>query len=94
MPRLTDEELQLAPSQVAGWRVAQGTLECRLTFPTFADAIAFANRVADLAEDLQHYPQLCVVESTVTLRLLTPSEQGVTERDIYLARRINALLGR
>lgn len=94
MARLTDEELQLAPAQLAGWLVVQGALECRLTFSTFGDAIAFVNRVADVAEDAEHYPQLSVVESTVTLRLLTPWEQGVTERDIYLARRINALLGR
>lgn len=94
MPRLTDQELQRAPSQVAGWRAVQGALECQLIFSTFGDAIAFVNRVADAAEDAEHYPQISVVETTVTLRLFTPWEQGVTERDIYLARRINALLGR
>jgi 4a-hydroxytetrahydrobiopterin dehydratase len=94
MPRLSDDELQTAPQQLPGWAVAQGALEKSFSFYTFGDAIAFVNRVADLAEDMGHYPLLQVAGATVTLRLLTPQEGGVTERDIYLARRINALRGR
>jgi 4a-hydroxytetrahydrobiopterin dehydratase len=94
MPRLTDDELARAPQQLPGWTVAQGGLERPFSFHTFGDAIAFVNRVADVAEDARHYPQIFIVGATVTLRLLTPDEEGVTERDVYLARRINALRGR
>ncbi|MDE2449547.1 MAG: 4a-hydroxytetrahydrobiopterin dehydratase [Gammaproteobacteria bacterium] len=93
MPRLSDDELQSVPQQLPGWTVTQGALQKSLSFHTFGDAIAFVNRVADVAEEVGHYPQLLVAVRIVTLRLVTPDE-GVTERDVYLARRINALRGR
>jgi 4a-hydroxytetrahydrobiopterin dehydratase len=93
MPRLTDDELEAVPGQIPGWSVAEGALERRLTFAIFGNAVAFINRVADVAEDVGHYPRLALDETGLTLRLVTPGE-GITERDVYLARRINALLGR
>jgi 4a-hydroxytetrahydrobiopterin dehydratase len=94
MPRLTEDELQLAPQQLRGWTVTSGALEKQFVFSTFLDAIAFVNRIADLAEDAAHYPSLLVVESRLTVCLTTPEEGGVTERDIHLARRIETLLNR
>ncbi len=91
MPRLSDDELARAPAQLPGWEVAQGALEKSFPFYTFGDAIAFVNRVANVAEDVGHYPQIFIVAPTVTLRLVTPDEGGVTERDVYLGSRINAL---
>jgi len=94
MPRLTDDELREAARQLRGWAVAGDALEKWFAFSTFLDAIAFVNRIADIAEDAGHYPQIAIGNGAVTLRLQTPPEGGVTERDVYLARRIEALLSR
>lgn len=94
MARLTDDELGRALPQLRGWNVANEALVRALTFSTFADAMAFANLVADVAEEAAHYPELALAGSTLTLRLRTPEEDGITARDLALARRINALLGR
>jgi 4a-hydroxytetrahydrobiopterin dehydratase len=62
------------------------------SFSTFPDGISFVTRVADLAEEAEHHPDIDIRYSTVTLRLATHSEGGITQKDADLARRIDGLL--
>jgi 4a-hydroxytetrahydrobiopterin dehydratase len=94
MATLTDDELQQALTQLNGWQVEDGMLVKSLRFSTFPDGIAFVNRVADLAEDAGHHPDIDIRYATITLRLSTHDEGGITAKDTALARRINALSGR
>ena len=94
MPRFDDAELLEAVRQLPGWRVEQNALTKDYRFSTFPDGIAFVNRVADLAEEQGHHPDIDIRYSTVTIRLSTHSEGGVTERDVQLARKIDGMLGR
>jgi len=57
----------------------------------FADALAYVNAVAGLAEDVGHHPDIDIRWNTVTLRLTTHSEGGITPLDLDLARRVDAL---
>ena len=57
----------------------------------FADALAYVNAVAGLAEEVGHHPDIDIRWNTVTLRLTTHSEGGITGLDLDLARRIDAL---
>jgi len=57
----------------------------------FADALAYVNAVAGLAEEAGHHPDIDIRWDTVTLRLTTHSEGGITRLDLDLARRIDAL---
>jgi 4a-hydroxytetrahydrobiopterin dehydratase len=57
----------------------------------FADALAFVNEVGALAEAMDHHPDIDIRWNTVTLRLTTHSEGGITALDLELARRIDAL---
>jgi 4a-hydroxytetrahydrobiopterin dehydratase len=50
-------------------------------------------RVATVAEVLNHHPEVSWVYNRVTFRLSTHDAGGVTERDLELARRIDALAG-
>ena len=59
-------------------------------FATFAEAMAFANRVAALAERHDHHPDILVQYSRVTLTLSTHDAGGLTELDFRLAREIGA----
>ncbi len=61
-------------------------------FATFPDAIAFVNRVADLAEQADHHPDIDVRYRTVRLVLSTHSAGGITAKDMGLARRIDGLV--
>lgn len=75
------------------WHETDGALERSYELGSFADAIAFVNRVAELAESENHHPDIAISYRTVTLRWTTHSAGGVTERDRELAARTDALLG-
>lgn len=91
MARLSDGEIadRLAASD---WR-REGDLlvrEWRLT--DFAAAIAFVERVADVAEERNHHPDILVHGwNKVRLSLSTHSAGGITAADFELAERIDAL---
>jgi 4a-hydroxytetrahydrobiopterin dehydratase len=75
----------------AGWIDSEGALERTFELPSFREAIAFVNRVADLAEEANHHPDLAVSYRKVTLRWTTHSAGGITERDHELAARTSEL---
>ena len=55
----------------------------------FAGALAFVNRVGELAESADHHPDIDIRWDTVTLRLSTHSAGGLTENDLALAGQID-----
>ncbi|MEZ5099112.1 MAG: 4a-hydroxytetrahydrobiopterin dehydratase [Thermoleophilia bacterium] len=71
----------------AGWQERDGALEREFSFGSFADAIAFVNRVAALAEAEDHHPDIAVHYRRVVLRWWTHTAGGVTDRDRALAAR-------
>ncbi len=70
-----------------GWTQSDGALERTFELPSFPEAIAFVNRVAELADQENHHPDIAVSYRKVTLRWTTHSEGGVTDRDAELAER-------
>jgi len=74
------------------WRQEGETLVRDDKFKDFAEAMAFVNRVADLAEEANHHPDILVHGwNNVRLTLTTHSAGGLTENDHEMARRIDAL---
>ena len=68
-----------------GWVEVDGALERTFELPSFPEAIAFVNRVAELAEAENHHPDVAISYKRVTLRWTTHSEGGITDRDRALA---------
>jgi 4a-hydroxytetrahydrobiopterin dehydratase len=61
-------------------------------FENFVEAIAFVNRVADVAEEANHHPDIFVHGwNKVKLALTNHSAGGLTEVDFQMARRFDAL---
>jgi 4a-hydroxytetrahydrobiopterin dehydratase len=73
--------------EVEGWSEVGGALERTFTFPGFQDALAFVNRVGELAESENHHPDIRIDYRRVTLRWWTHTAGGVTDRDAELAAR-------
>jgi 4a-hydroxytetrahydrobiopterin dehydratase len=92
MPKLSDEEIAEALGQgdLAGWRFDRGEIFKNYKFPTFLDAIAFINRIAQRAEAANHHPDLENHYNRVRVALHTWTENGVTQKDVTLAREIEA----
>ena len=77
---------------MADWEEEGGALRRDFTFSDFAEALAFVNRVGEVAEQVNHHPDIDIRWSTVTLRLSTHSKGNViTDSDRDLAARIDGL---
>jgi 4a-hydroxytetrahydrobiopterin dehydratase len=74
-----------------GWSEVNGALERTFELPTFVEALAFVNRVGELAEAENHHPDIAISYRNVTLRWWTHTAGGITERDRELAEKTNAL---
>jgi 4a-hydroxytetrahydrobiopterin dehydratase len=77
---------------VPGWREEHGALVRELEFPSFAEAIAFVNRLAAAAEEANHHPDVDIRYRRVLVRWTTHSAGGITGRDRELAARTDALV--
>ena len=86
MALLGDDDLSTALVLLPGWGLEDGALAKAYVFPEgFMAAIGFVNAVADAAERADHHPDIDIRWNTVTLRLVTHSEGGITDKDTALA---------
>jgi len=92
--RLTPDEIELALSQLAGWRLAGERLRREYRFPDFIDAWGFMSAAALVVQQMDHHPEWSNVYGTVTVELTTHDAGGVTRRDVELARRMEAIARR
>ncbi len=74
-----------------GWEEVDGALQREFRFKDFVEALAFVNRVGELAERENHHPDIAIHWNKVTLRWWTHTAGGVTDRDRELAARTNDL---
>lgn len=94
-PQVTEEEIrQLAP-QIPDWQVGapegEKRLERAFKFPDFAQALAFTNRVGDLAEAEDHHPRLVTEWGKVTVDWWTHKIHGLHRNDFIMAARTDAI---
>lgn len=83
------EQLRLV---LAGWRIPEGHhLEKEFKFPDFAKALAFANRIGAVADEINHHPDLLVGWGKVRVMTWSHDANAITERDWKLAARVEAL---
>jgi 4a-hydroxytetrahydrobiopterin dehydratase len=94
IPPLVQEEARRMLASVPGWQLEEnGTrLARRFEFEDFKKAIEFVNRVADLAEDQGHHPDIAIHWNKVDLVLWTHKIGGLHENDFILAAKVNRLL--
>lgn len=91
MTVLSDDEVRDALAARPGWVVADRAITKEWSFSSFPDAVAFVVRVAFAAEAANHHPDIDVRYRRVTLTLTSHDAGGVTQRDLDLAARIDAL---
>ena len=93
VPPLEGEKLAGFARQVPGWQVIEGHhIERRYEFPDFAKALAFVNRIGEVAEQQGHHPDLFLTWGEVKVKLFTHKIDGLSESDFILAAKIDRLL--
>ena len=87
---LSDITIQRELGALRGWSRRGDALVKTFSWPTFPEGIAFVERVAEAAERAQHHPDIDIRYTKVTCSLSTHDAGGITEKDIALARAIEA----
>ncbi len=91
---LTETERALALTALPKWSPVQGrdAIHRVFTFADFSEAFGFMARAALVAEKMDHHPEWSNVYRTVAVTLSTHDAGGLTQRDIDLARAMEALV--
>jgi len=79
-------------SDAPGWSLADGKISRDFEFKDFKEAMAFVSKVADLAENEGHHPDIFIHQwNKVKLELSTHAIGGLSENDFIMAAKINAI---
>jgi 4a-hydroxytetrahydrobiopterin dehydratase len=90
MAKLSEQDVQAALQDLPGWAVTNGALTKTYTLAGFPDAIALVNGAAERAEAVGHHPDIDIRYNRVTFALVTHDQGGITEKDVAMARDIEA----
>ena len=92
VPPLTADQIRPLQAEVREWKVVnEHHLERQFAFPDFKTALAFVNRVGDLAEDQGHHPDIVLAWGKAGVTIWTHKIDGLTESDFILAAKIDRL---
>ncbi|HYR06668.1 MAG TPA: 4a-hydroxytetrahydrobiopterin dehydratase [Longimicrobium sp.] len=90
-PTVTGEEMEALKPQVPDWAVVEREgiprLERVFEFPDFVQALAFTNRVGEIAEEEGHHPALLTEWGRVTVTWWTHKIRGLHRNDFVMAAR-------
>jgi len=71
------------------WEEVGGKLKREFQFENFVKAMVFVNSVADIAESMQHHPDIHVSYDKVIIETWTHDTSSITEKDTALAEAID-----
>jgi len=91
MNPLSPAEVAARLSSLPDWRIEAGELVRTFQFKDFLASIAFVNRVAALAEEAGHHPDIDIRYNKVRLALVTHDAGGITAKDFELAAKTDGL---
>lgn len=86
MEKLTGNTLETKLAELGEWSQLGEAIQRTYLFADFVQAMAFVNRIAEHAEQIQHHPDILVRYNKVTLTLTTHDAGGITEKDIDFAK--------
>ena len=95
-PRVTEAEIGELKGDIPNWHLVErdgiARLERIFHFPSFADALAFTNRVGAVADDEGHHPALLTEWGRVTVTWWTHKIRGLHRNDFIMAAKTDALV--
>lgn len=86
---LSTEEVQKWIADHSGWKRKDDTITKEYVLGSFRDSIVFMNRIASIADDLNHHPDIDIRYNKVRLTMTTHDAGGLTKKDLTLAQRID-----
>lgn len=90
--KLDDRTLAEELSRLPGWEQSGGKIGKEFSFDSYLDGARFAMRVAEVAEALDHHPNIAIGWRKVAISVNTHAVGGISPYDFELARRIEAII--
>lgn len=90
METISPNELRAA-EDLGGWDLVPAVIRRTYRTGSLAAGLAFANRVGEAADEANHHPDLLITYPTITVTLTSHDADGLTDRDLSLARRIDRI---
>lgn len=93
MKQLDNNQIENRLKALEEWTADVETqiLQKEFQFQNFTDAMVFANRVAEIAEEEDHHPDICISWGSVVIMLTTHDAGGLTQKDFDVAERIEEI---
>lgn len=94
-PPLTQAQEDEFIKRVRSWfliRDGEHKLRKVFTFKDFKEAMAFVNKIADVAEEEQHHPDIYIFYNKVKIELFTHAVGGLSENDFIIAAKIDKIV--
>ena len=91
--KLSDLEIRRSLSSLPGWSRRGEAVSKTYSFGRFADGIRFVDQVAEVADSMNHHPDIDIRYTKVTFTLSTHDAGGITQRDLDLAQKIEQAAG-
>jgi 4a-hydroxytetrahydrobiopterin dehydratase len=92
VPPLKEDQVRPLLAQLDQWQVVRNHhLQREFTFPDFVSALAFVNKVGEVAEAEGHHPDLYLTWGQARVEIWTHKIDGLTESDFILAAKIDQL---
>lgn len=83
--KLSQEEIESRLDTLDGWEVDEGELTKVFEFESYLAGVDFARRCGELAEEMNHHPDLLIQWRKVTVSVVTHSAGGLTGLDFDFA---------
>ncbi len=91
VPPLSEKAQMELLLELKDWQIIESHhLSKKYSFASFAEGLAFVNTVAQIAEDVDHHPEIYFSFRDVTLDIWTHKIDNLTENDFVLAAKIDA----
>ena len=93
-PRVSDDEASLLIKEIEGWDVIDEEvkkLKKEFSFSNYSDSVDFSNKVADMAEQEDHHPQIILEWGKVTVIWWSHKIKGLHKNDFICAAKTNNL---
>ncbi len=89
--KLTEEEIKEKLNELDGWTAENNNLKKRFSFKNFAESLNFVNKAGEIAEKLDHHPDITFGWGYAEFSITTHDTGGLTQNDFDLAAAIGNL---
>ena len=92
MSRLSENEIQDRLLELDGWNFDENAIRKTFTFETYMESIGFINRLAELAEETNHHPDMVVGWCRIDVAFTSHDQGGVTLACVQMAKAVESVL--